>query len=79
LARDFIDHVLVQPTQMRPALGGSIKNAAQDHGMDRVIDRVTVFGYAWPKDGIDNAPSGAQAARSRTRISGRSPQQKLRC
>src|SRR5258705_12378105 len=29
---------------VRAALGGSIKNAAQDHGMDRVIDRVTVFG-----------------------------------
>jgi len=29
---------------VRAALGGSIKNAAQDHGMARVIDRVTVFG-----------------------------------
>jgi uncharacterized protein YbjT (DUF2867 family) len=29
---------------VRAALGGSIKNAAQDHGMHRVIDRVTVFG-----------------------------------
>ena len=29
---------------VRAALGGSIKNAAQDHGMGRVIDRVTAFG-----------------------------------
>jgi uncharacterized protein YbjT (DUF2867 family) len=29
---------------VRAALSGSIKNAAQDHGMDRGIERVTVFG-----------------------------------
>jgi len=48
---DVISHHLDKgrsPTEateaVRAALGGSIKNAAQDHGMDRVIDRVTVFG-----------------------------------
>jgi uncharacterized protein YbjT (DUF2867 family) len=48
---DVISHHLdkgLSPTEateaVRAALGGSIKNAAQDHGMDRVIDRVTVFG-----------------------------------
>jgi len=48
---DLISHHLdkgLSPTEateaVRAALGGSIKNAAQDHGMDRVIDRVTVFG-----------------------------------
>ena len=29
---------------MRAALGGSIKNVAQDRGMDRGMNRVTVFG-----------------------------------
>src|SRR5258705_4950429 len=29
---------------VRAALVRSIKNVAQDHGMDRVLDRVTVFG-----------------------------------
>src|SRR5260370_3869254 len=29
---------------VRAALGGSIKNAAQDHGVDRVIDRGAVLG-----------------------------------
>ena len=48
---DVISHHLdkgLSPTEateaVRAALGGSIKNAAQDPGMDRVIDRVTVFG-----------------------------------
>ena len=48
---DVISHHLDKgrsPTEateaVRAALGGSIKNAAQDHGMHRVLDRVTVFG-----------------------------------
>ena len=48
---DVISHHLDKgrsPTEateaVRAALGGSIKNAAQDHGMHRTIDRVTVFG-----------------------------------